>query len=170
MKKKENLEHINSKIASGFEKIERKLLEAKNVAGLFEILFEEIEKEFQVPFVWLTLSDNPKALPVVEALKSSSALKEKINLIKQEKFQEIFYSGLKPILVNKNLKPYYKLFPSSQKYFVKSMAMVPFKIKGEIVACWNNGDSDQSRYAPDMETGLLQKLSRAVSMRLEDLI
>ncbi|MDI6741267.1 MAG: DUF484 family protein [Smithella sp.] len=170
MKKKENLEHINSKISSGFEKIERKLLEAKNVAGLFEILFEEIEKEFQVPFVWLTLSDNAKALPVAEALKSSEALKERLNLIKQEKFQEIFYSGLKPILVNKNLKPYYKLFPANQKYFVKSMAMVPFKIKGEVAACWNNGDSDQSRYAPDMETSLLQKLSHAVSKRLDDLI
>jgi uncharacterized protein YigA (DUF484 family) len=170
MKKKENLEHINSKISSGFEKIERRLLEAKNVAGLFEILFEEIENEFQVPFVWLTLSDNAKALPVAEALKSSETLKERLNLIKQEKFQEIFYSGLKPILVNKNLKPYYKLFPANQKYFVKSMAMVPFKIKGEVAACWNNGDSDQSRYAPDMETSLLQKLSRAVSKRLDDLI
>lgn len=170
MNKKENHKNINTKIASGFEKIERKLLDANNVAGLFEILFDEIEKEFQVPFVWLTLSDNPKTLPVTEALKSSSALRERLNLIKQEKFQEIFYSGLKPILVNKNLKPYYKLFPSSQKYFVKSMAMVPFKIKGEVAACWNNGDSDQSRYAPDMETSLLQKLSRAVSMRLDDLI
>lgn len=170
MKKKENIKYINSKIASGFEKVEGKLLEAKNVAGLFEILFEEIEKEFQVPFMWLTLSDSAKALPVIEALKSSRALKDKLNLITQKKFQEIFYSGLKPILVNKKLKPYYKLFPPNQKYFVKSMAMVPFKIKGEVAACWNNGDSDQSRYAPDMETGLLQKLSLAVSIRLDALI
>lgn len=170
MKKKESLEYINSKIASGFEKVEGRLSEAKNIAALFEILFEEIEKEFRVPFVWLTLSNNAKALPVIEALKLSKALKDRLNLITQEKFQEIFYSGLTPILVNKNLKPYYKLFPSNQKYFVKSLAMVPFKIKGEVAACWNNGDSDQSRYAPDMETSFLQKLSRAVSERLDDLI
>ena len=51
MNKKENIERINTKVASGIEKIEKKLAEAKNIAQLFEILFTGIEAEFQVPFV-----------------------------------------------------------------------------------------------------------------------
>ena len=57
MHNKEDVEGINTKIAAGFENIEKKLAEAKNIAELFEILFAGIEKEFQVPFVWLTLKN-----------------------------------------------------------------------------------------------------------------
>jgi uncharacterized protein YigA (DUF484 family) len=170
MDKKENIENINTKIASGFEKIEKKLAEAKNIAELFEILFTGIEEEFQVPFVWLTLVKTDKTVPVIDAAKSSDILKERLNVIKPEVFSEIFASGIKPILVNKNLNQYYKLFPAHRKYFVKSLALVPFKIKNEIIGSWNNGDAAQNRYAPDMDTNLLQKLSRLISARLDELI
>ena len=85
-------------------------------------------------------------------------------------FNEIFSSGLKPVLVNKNLNHYYRLFPEHRKYFVKSLALVPFKIKNELIGSWNNGDAVQTRYTPDMETNLLQKLSRLISARLDELI
>lgn len=170
MNKKENVEDINTKIASGFEKIEKKLKEAENIAELFEILLTEIEEEFQVPFVWFTVADASKSAPVIEAIKLSGILKDRLNVIKEEFFREIFFSGLRPVLINRNLKPYYKLFPVNRKYFVKSMAMVPFKINGEVVASWNNGDAAQNRYAPDMDTNLLQKLARSLSCRLDELI
>lgn len=170
MSKKEKIDRINTKIASGFEQIEKALSGASSIAELFEILFTQIEKEFHVPFVWVTLADTAKALPVIEAAKSSGFLKERLSVMKADSFREIFYSGLQPILVNKNLKPYYKLFPANQKYFIKSLAMVPFKINGEVAGSWNNGDVAQSRYSPDMETGLLQKLSRRLSSRLDELL
>jgi uncharacterized protein YigA (DUF484 family) len=170
MDKKENIDRINTKIASGFEKIEKRLPEAKNVAELFEILFAETEQEFQVPFVWLTLMDTARAAPFIEAVKSSKTLKDRLNIIKPDIFHEIFSSGLKPVLVNKNLNKYYKLFPANRKYFAKSLALVPFKINSEIMGSWNNGDAAQNRYAPDMETNLLQKLARTVSARLDELI
>ena len=170
MNKKENIDRINTKIASGFEKIDKKLSGASRIAELFEIPLTQIEEEFHVPFVWITLADTAKALPVIEAVKSSVILKDRLNVVKADAFREIFFSGLQPILVNKNLRPYYRLFPSNQKYFIKSLAMVPFKINGEVAGSWNNGDAAQSRYSPDMETGLLQKLSRRVSSRLDELL
>lgn len=169
MKKKEDIEQINTKIAAGFEKIEKKLAEAKNITELFEVLFAEIEGEFQVPFVWLTIARTEKSAPVIEAVKSSDFLKDRLNVIKPELFGEIFSSGIKPVLVNKNLNQYYKLFPAHRKYFAKSLALVPFKIKNEITGSWNNGDAVPNRYAPDMETNLLQKVARALSARLEEL-
>lgn len=170
MSRKENIESINTRISSGFEKIEKKLDEAKTIAGLFEILLAEIENEFDVPFVWLTLADSPKAAPVIEAVKASGFLKERLNVVKPELFQEIFSSGLNPVLANKNLNTYYKLFPGNKKYFAKSLALVPFKLKNEIIGSWNNGDAISNRYTPDMETHLLQKLARSVSSRLGQLV
>lgn len=170
MNKKENIERINTKIASGFEKIEMKLAEAKDAAGLFENLFTGVEEEFGVPFVWLTVADTKKNMRFIEAAKSSDFLKDRLNIVKPDFFKEIFSSGLKPVLVNNNLTAYYRLFPEHRKYFVKSMALVPFKINGELSASWNNGDAVQSRYAPDMETNLLQKISRLISSRLDEFI
>jgi uncharacterized protein YigA (DUF484 family) len=170
MNKKENIERINTKIASGFEKIEMKLTEAKNVTELFEALFTGIEEEFQVPFVWLTIADTKKNLCFIETAKSSGFLKDRLNVVKPTFFKEIFSSGLKPVLVNNNLTHYYRLFPEHRKYFVKSLALVPFKINGELTGSWNNGDAIQSRYSPEMETNLLQKIARLISSRLDELI
>ena len=170
MNKKENIERINTKIATGFGIIEDKLAAAKNIAELFEILFTGIEEEFQVPFVWLTVANTKKNLPFIEAAQSSGFLKDRLNVVKPDFFREIFSSGLKPVLVNKNLTNYYRLFPENRKYFVKSLALVPFKINGELTGSWNNGDAVQSRYTPEMETNLLQKLARLISARLDELI
>jgi uncharacterized protein YigA (DUF484 family) len=170
MKRKENVDDINTKISAGFENIEKKLAGAKNVADLFEILLTSIEKEFEVPFVWLTLKNNVNAAPVIEAVKSSDILKDRLNVIKPELFCEIFPSGLKPVLVNKNLNTYYKLFPANRKYFVKSLALVPFKMNDEIVGSWNNGDARLNRYTPDMQTNLLQKLAQTLSVRLNEIV
>jgi len=170
MDKKDNIERINTKIVTGFGKIEKNLVEAKNIAELFEFLFTGIEEEFQVPFVWLTVADTKKGVPVIEAAQSSGFLKDRLNIVKFTFFHEIFTSGFKPILVNKNLTKYYRLFPQHRKYFVKSLALVPFKINGELIGSWNNGDAVQSRYTPDMETNLLQKLARLISSRLDELI
>lgn len=170
MNKKDNIECINTKIATGIEKIESNLALAQNAVELFEILFTGIEVEFQVPFVWLTVADTKKNLPFIETAKSSEFLKDRLNVVKLSFFKEIFSSGLKPVLVNKNLTNYYRLFPENRKYFVKSLALIPFKINGELTASWNNGDAVQSRYTPEMETNLLQKLSRSLSDRLDELI
>ncbi|MGA9111202.1 MAG: hypothetical protein ACLPSL_12170 [Smithella sp.] len=170
MHNKEDVEGINTKIAASFENIEKKLAEAKNIAELFEILFAGIEKEFQVPFVWLTLKNTLTAAPVIEAIKSSNILKDRLNVIKPELFNEIIPSDLKPVLVNKNLNQYYKLLPANRKYFVKSLALVPFKMNNEIVGSWNNGDARLNRYTPDMQTNLLQKLAQSVSVCLNELV
>jgi len=170
MHNKEDIEDINTKIAAGFENIEKKLADAKNIAELFEILFAGTEKEFQVPFVWLTLKNTLTAAPVIEAIKSSNILKDRLSVIKPELFNEIIPSGLKPVLVNKNLNQYYKLLPANRKYFVKSLALVPFKMNNEIGGSWNNGDARLNRYTPDMQTNLLQKLAQSVSFRLNELV
>jgi uncharacterized protein YigA (DUF484 family) len=170
MNNTKDIERINTKIAASFGKIETSLTVAKDIAGLFEILFTGIEEEFDVPFVWLTLMDTANNKPIIAAIKCSDVLQDRLKVITPELFHEILPAGLKPVLVNKDLQPYYKLLPANRKYFVKSMALVPFKVNDEIAGSWNNGDARHDRYTPDMETKLLQNLAHSVSMRLVELV
>jgi hypothetical protein len=170
MDKTNEIRRINLEIALKFSKIELQLSQTKNIAGLFETLFAGIEKEFAVPFVWLTLVDSENAAPIIAAVKSSGLLKNKLNVISPALFEHILPTGLQPVLANKELQPYYKLLPPTNKFFVKSLAIIPFKAHDEIAGSWNNGDVVSDRYRPDMETGLLQKLGQKVSLRLNEFI
>ena len=153
-----------------FSNIEVHLAHAKSIAGLFETLFAGIEKEFAVPFVWLTLVDSENTAPVIAAVQSSSALKNKLNVIAPALFEHILPDGVQPVLANKELQPYYKLLPPANKFFVKSLAIIPFKVNDVIAGSWNNGDVSSDRYMPDMDTSLLQKLAQKVSLRLTELV
>jgi len=166
----EDIKRINDELAARFNKIAEKMQEDQTIAGLFETLFEGIEKEFTVPFVWMTLIDNEKAAPVIAAIKSSDVLRTRLCVISEELFFQIIPSGLKPVLVNKDLQPFYKLLPPSSKYFVKSLAIVPFSIGDQIIGSWNNGDAVGDRYTPDMETDFIAKLAQAVSSSLTMLV
>ena len=170
MSKVEDIKRINDELAARFNKIEAKMQEDQTIAGLFETLFEGIEKEFTVPFVWMTLIGNEKAAPVIAAIKSSDVLRTRLCVIPPELFFQIIPSGLKPILVNKDLQPFYKLLPPSSKYFVKSLAIVPFSIGDQIIGSWNNGDAVGDRYTPDMETDFIAKLAVSVSRSLTMLV
>lgn len=170
MNKTEDIQRINIVLADSFERIKASLSEANDIAGLFENLFAGVEKEFEVPYVWLTLVDTKMTASVIAAVKSSDVLMDRVKVIKPELFREILPTGIKPVLVNKDLQPYYKLLPSTRKYFIKSLALVPFKIDEEIAGSWNNGDAERDRYAPEMGTDLLQNLAQVLSERLTELI
>ena len=166
----EDIKRINDELAARFNKIAAKMQEDRTIAGLFETLFEGIEKEFTVPFVWMTLIDCEKAAPVIAAIKSSDVLRTRLCVISEELFFRIIPSGLKPVLINKDLQPFYKLLPPSSKYFVKSLAIVPFSIGDQIIGSWNNGDAVGDRYTPDMETDFIAKLALEVSRSLTMLV
>jgi uncharacterized protein YigA (DUF484 family) len=166
MKQEDKVKKINEEIARRFTAIENKLNGASDIASMLEILFDEVENQFQIPFVWLTLIDENENATVIEAVKSSDKLKTRLNLISRDVFEKLVGEGVKPVLINNNLKPYYKLFPQSKKYFVKSMAIVPLCLKNEIIGSWNNGDVSPERYAPDMDTDVLEKFANSISKRL----
>ncbi len=166
MGKKEDIQRINEEIAARFSKIEDDVSSAETIAGLFEVLLDGIEKEFAVPFVWLTLIDHVNAAPLIKVVNASDILKNRLCVVSSELFEKIMPEGLKPVLANKNLSPFYKLLPSSRKYFVKSLAVVPFTLDGQTIGSWNNGDAVADRYTADMDTTLLASLARRISLQL----
>lgn len=170
MKERYEIRRVNLEIAAKFSKIEAEFLRQTDITGLLETLFAGIEKEFSVPFVWLTAIDSKAAAPIIKAAQSSAMLKHKLNVISPSLFKQILPDGLKPVLANKDLLSYYKLLPAVNKYLVKSLAIAPFQVGEEIVGSLNNGDVRSDRFLPEMETDLLQKLAGKISSRLEELI
>lgn len=166
---KEDIRRINEDLAARFGKMEAAIASARSIAGLFEALVEGIEREFAVPFVWLTLADRPEAEELTRAAGASDILKNRLNVVSGELLKKILGDGLRPVLANQNLQPFYRLMPPSRKYFVRSIAVVPFALDGRLAGTWNNGDADEGRYAPDMDTALLQSLAGGISLRLTEL-
>jgi uncharacterized protein YigA (DUF484 family) len=166
MGQKEDIKRINEEIAARFGRIETGVSSAETIAGLFESLLTWIEEAFRVPFVWLTLIDNISTAPLIDAVNASDFLKNRLSIVSKELCDKILPEGLKPVLANKDLQPFYKMMPPSRKYFVRSIAVAPFALDGQIVGTWNNGDADPERYAANMDTALLSALADKISMKL----
>ncbi|MEN6469625.1 MAG: GAF domain-containing protein [Smithella sp.] len=166
MGQKEDIKRINEEIAARFGRIEAGVSSAETIAGLFESLLTGIEEAFRVPFVWLTLIDNISTAPLIDAVNASDFLKNRLSIVSKELCDKILPEGLKPVLANKDLQPFYKMMPPSRKYFVRSIAVAPFALDGQIVGTWNNGDADPERYAANMDTALLSALADKISMKL----
>lgn len=158
----------NEEIARRFHTVETKILSILNFVDLFETLLTSIMKEFKVPYVWLSLIKNSELTSLLQSQESSDILKERLNLINRNTFIKLVGNNTKPILANKNLKPYFKIFPKTRKYLIKSIAVVPIFLDGEIVGSLNQADISPSRFQPGLDTSLLEHLAVKVSLCLSN--
>jgi uncharacterized protein YigA (DUF484 family) len=170
MKEKVDILKTNEEISLKFGKIEENLASFLNVKELFEKLIIQIQEEFRIPFVWISMISEPGLDDVVQVLKSSRMLKERLNIIDRTEFLQCINHSAKPILANNYIKPFYKLLPRNKKYFIKSLAIAPITLKGEIIGSINHGDSSNLRYQPGMDTSLLEKLAANISARLSNIM
>lgn len=169
MIKEEDIKRINEEIAARFGRIEAGIASAETVASLLETLIDGIEKEFDVPFVWLTLTDHEKAAKVVACAQSSNLLKNRLSIVPRDVLANLLQDGMKPVLANRDLQPFYRLMPPAKKYFARSVAIAPLALDGEIIGTWNNGDAAPERYMPDMDSTLLRALAERISIKLSEL-
>lgn len=158
----------NEEIARRFHTVETKILSILNFVDLFETLLTSIMKEFKVPYVWLSLIKNSELTNLLQSQESSDILKERLNLINRNTFIKLVGNNTKPILANKNLKPYFKIFPKTRKYLIKSIAVVPIFLDGKIVGSLNQADISPSRFQPGLDTSLLEHLTVKVSLCLSN--
>ncbi len=158
----------NEQITEKFQAVEAKILSTLEFKDLFEVLLSEIMNTFEIPYVWISMVRNSDVSTLIESLGDSNTLKEHINLIDKEPFMELFHDETTPILENKNLKPYFKLLPINKKFFIKSIAVAPLSLDGEIIGSMNQADSSSLRFKPGMDTSLLKQLALKVSLCLSN--
>ncbi|MFC1505422.1 DUF484 family protein, partial [Thermodesulfobacteriota bacterium] len=154
----------NEEIAQKFHEIETSILSILNFRDLFEVLLIEIQEKFRVPYTWISLIAKSEVSGLIAALESSAILKERLNIVDRERFMELVGTHRKPLLINANLKPYFKLLPQNHKYFIKSIAVAPITLDGEIIGSLNQADFEATRFQPGMDTTLLERLALKFSL------
>lgn len=174
MKQQIDLEQIlarlkaNQEIAQKFFEIETCILSVLNFKDLFEKLLLEIREKFGVPHLWISMIDKSDISALIRELGSSDSLKDRLNIVSGESFLELVQQKAKPILADGDLKPFYKLFPENEKYFIKSIAVVPLTLDGEIIGSLNMADYSEARFQPGMDTQFLEQLATIVSICLSN--
>lgn len=158
----------NEEVAKKFHRVESKILTILNFTDLFEVLLTEIQNNFKVPYVWISLVEDSEISCLIEALGSSDLLKEHLNVIDKQTFMELIDNMSEPVLLNTDLKPYFRLFPPNRKFFIKSMAVAPISLDGEIIGSLNQADSSAARFQPGIDTSLLEQLALKVSLCLSN--
>jgi len=156
----------NEEIATKISKIEKNLPSFLNAKDLFEKLLVQIEEEFDIPFVWISVATETEFAGLIQVLRASHIIKERLNIIDRVTFLSIIGESTNPVLVNNDLKPFYKLLPRKKKFFIKSLAIAPIIVNSEIIGSINLGDYSNLRYQPGMDTELLEKLVSNVSLCL----
>ena len=159
---------INEEISRKFFEIEVSILSILNFKDLFERLLTEIREKFGVPYVWISLIDRSEISDLIESLESSKALRERLNILDRQTFLNLIEHQTSPVLVTGDLRPYYPLLPQGQMYFIRSLAIAPITLDGEIIGSLNQADLSRLRYRPGMDTRLLEQLAVKVSICLSN--
>ena len=156
----------NEKLARKFFTVEQKILVTDNFKGLFEELLFHIEDVFGVPHVWVAIVEDSDLSGMLEALESSVWLQRRLKLVSTDTLPGLFGDKITPILANDRLSRFYRLLPASHKYLMRSLAVAPLTMDGQLVGSLNLADTDPARYEPDMETFFLSQLAVKVSICL----
>jgi len=156
----------NEEITKKFHEIETRILSIVNFRDLFEVLLVLIKEKFNVPYVWISMIDQSEVSSLIQSLETSESLKEKINIIAREDFLNLIGRRLNPLLANHDMEPFKKLLPKNQSYFIKSIAVAPVSLDGEIIGSLNQADFSRSRFQPGIDTSRLEQLAVKVSLCL----
>ena len=158
----------NEEIARKFFEIEKRILTVLNFTDLFEVLLAEIRSKFGIPYTWISLIDKSELSAFIQELETSEALKPLLNIIDRKSFDTLVGARTSPLLVNHNLRPYFRLLPKNRKYFVKSMAIAPISLDGKLIGSLNQADITAKRFQPGIDTSLLEQLAVKVSLCLSN--
>lgn len=160
----------NQEIARKFFEIEASVLSILNFKDFLEKLLTEIQNKRDIPYVWISLIENSDVADMIQRSAPSEILRERTNLIGRNAFLKLIKYSTDPILVNSNLRPFQELLPRQYENSIRSLAIAPLTLDGEIIGSLNHGDGSVSRYRPAMDTTLLKQLATIVSICLSNVM
>lgn len=160
----------NQEISQKFFEIETSILSILNFKDFLEKLLMEIQNKRQIPYVWISLIGDSDIADMAQKSASSEIIAERVNLVGRDVFLKIINNCLDPILVNDNLNDFQPLLPLRYKSCIRSMAVAPLTLDGEIIGSLNHGDNSASRYRPEMGTMLLKQLATIISICLSNVM
>ncbi|EAT14554.1 sensor domain-containing diguanylate cyclase [Desulfuromonas acetoxidans] len=158
----------NEQLAEKFYKVELKILSTLKFADFFDTLLKEISDVFQVPFVWFSLIADTEVAAMLQQCRGECSERQRINLIDRHQLQRLIGDDLSVQLVNDQLHRYLPLLPKDQHYAVRSIAVAPITLDGIVIGTLNQADVDGQRFAPGLNTVLLERLALKVAICLSN--
>jgi len=158
----------NEELAQKFFDVEMSVLATLNFQDFFAELLTKIRDKFMVPYVWMSMIVSSRATRLIRSYASPHIPGKHFKLIAKEKFEEIVASNPKPCLYNTELYRFKPLLPDGQGYLFNSIAVVPISLDGEIAGSLNFADIAKERFAPQIDTSLLEQLGVVVSICLSN--
>ncbi|WP_303721313.1 GGDEF domain-containing protein [Malonomonas rubra] len=160
--------HEIEQLAEKFHLLETKILGVLDFQDFFQVLREQIGDIFDVPHVWFSLIHDEDASAPIKRVALRSKIGEHLNLVSREQFARLVRRPEKPLLENENLAPYRILLPELDKFYFKSLAMVPVSLNGALVGSLNLADASPQRFHPGYNSIHLERLAIKVSLFLSN--
>jgi diguanylate cyclase (GGDEF)-like protein len=157
----------NEQLAEKFYQVELKILATLNYADLFETLLNEVATVFDVPLVWFSLIDDNEVAGLLRE-RYGRQLATVVNSVKRESLERFIGTNEEVVRVNENLHHYLSLLPKKHYQVVRSMALAPIVVDGELVGTLNQASDDDQRFSPSLNPVLLQRLALIISICLSN--
>jgi diguanylate cyclase (GGDEF)-like protein len=116
------------------------------------------------------LIDKSEISDLIQTLPFSKDLKARLNVIDRKTFLRLTENRGTPLLLNGDLHPLHPMLPKGQLNFIRSLAVSPITLQGQIVGSLNQAELSPLRYRPGMDTQLLEQLAVKVSICLSNVI
>ena len=163
----DRLKH-NDETTRKFFEIEKRILSILNYKDLFEILLSEIKNKFGMPYAWISIIEKSELFNFIQSLETSETLKKRINIIDKKTFYNLVGIKTTPLLINDDLRALSKLLPRHEKHRIRSIAISPISLDGEIVGSLNQAHILPGHFKPGLDTSSLEQLAVKVSFCLSN--
>jgi diguanylate cyclase (GGDEF)-like protein len=168
LKRSEEIARRNEETTRKFFEIEKRILSILNYKDLFEVLLREIKLKFNMPYVWISIIDKTEVSSFIELLESSQILKENMNIVDKNTFLKLVGTKTNPLLINDNLEAFSLLIPRQDKYTIRSIAISPISLDGEIIGSLNQAHISPGHFKPGLDTSSLEQLAVKISFCLSN--
>ncbi|MFI8619584.1 MULTISPECIES: diguanylate cyclase [Marinomonas] len=164
----DNVRH-NEAIALKFFEIERCILSIGRCDQFVSTLTKEVQKQFNVPYVWVNLINEAPLSHLIDTLEKTPDLRDRVLFTRRRVMIDVIKSGNKTVLLNHNLAACSEIIPPVYRDIISSVAVSPLTIDGELVGLFCQADSDSTRYdAATKDTFLLDQLAIKISICLSN--
>ncbi len=158
----------NEQIAQKFHEIEAGILNILDFQDFFENLLTRISRIFEVPHVWISIIKERAIYNHIREMTASSVIQSNTAFLLEKTFYEITRKKNKTLLINQGIEKFSALFPSDPPFSIHSMSVTPIFLDGEIIGSLNQGDINEQRFCPGMDTILLERLALKISLCLSN--
>ncbi|PID45002.1 MAG: GGDEF domain-containing protein [Proteobacteria bacterium] len=160
----------NEEIASKLFEIEVQIMNILNSTDFFEKLLKSVQESFNIDHVWLCLTEKTVRNQLAALFKAPDMPLHRAHICNTVDFLRVTQSCRDPILVNCQLGYYKVLAPAAVWPEVRSLAVLPLIVDGQLIGSLNFASGDARRYEPSKDRFFLKQLAVKASICLSSVI